>query len=493
MTESTPTAAAPDTTIAYPDTPSAFKEDIKRSDAYEKESSHSTDNTYVTFSDLRNTDTPAGWTMHVHPRGSMYWTSPLHKTVIDDDIRKPHMLERATQFCNSCVEFALPEGTEAQMIGGMDASFCLFVNHDQCVAGYDHTKVRNEAVRDLSPNGLLRARRIYWGYMAHHPSHRACPREGYNEAINALRSYQHEHILYSARCIAPFSKAECVELLEVLHRIKDAEHGLPATTALLGWILQDVYSFRTADRYAQVTRDELRSFRKALSAPPDFAPRQSQLTQSALLFLIRVPFFGIPQTYLAHVKSASEFRGHMAGLKENWEAYTVQLVREYSDFILIATVLLSATVGLLTIDDIGEASRVAAMLSAFASLGSMTVGVFFVWRHQRNARMPSSFTYLHNARNNALGLSGHALLLSIPPVLLVWSIIAFAAAALAYTLQDTTQASTWVIFALFVIMLVAVTAGVYTFSTIWHWQSRDAWWRGWLSLGRADEKPDSSV
>ena len=84
------------------------------------------------------------------------------------------------------------------------------------------------------------------------------------------------------------------------------------------------------------------------------------------------------------------------------------------------------------------------------------------------------FTYLHNARNNAFGLSGHAIVLSLPPVLLVWSIIAFTAAALGYALQDVSQfpeVSSWVVLAVFVVVLAAVMIGVYTFSTIWRWKN----------------------
>ena len=56
-----------------------------------------------------------------------------------------------------------------------------------------------------------------------------------------------------------------------------------------------------------------------------------------LALIINGPCFGIPQTYLAHIKTASEFRGHLAGLRESWQSYTRQLVREYSDFILVVS------------------------------------------------------------------------------------------------------------------------------------------------------------
>ncbi|KAH9899739.1 hypothetical protein C8Q73DRAFT_833537 [Cubamyces lactineus] len=456
----------------------------------EKEAGHEED-AYISISTLAKS-APPGWIMHVHPRGFIYWSSPRYKAIVDADLRIPAHLEKAHQFCAHCAELDLDEGMEAHVVGGMDASFCLFVNHRQCVAGYELATVKTRNVRDMTANALLRARRLYWNFIAYHPSHSPCSPQGFEEAIDALRSFYHEYLVYGGKCIAPFSKAECEELLNVLHRAKDEETGQPATAALLGWILKDVYSFRSADRFGQVAREEQKTYRQLLSRPPSFTPKQSPATRLFLLFLVNIPFFGIPQTYLAYVKNASEFRGHLQGLKQNWETYTLQLVKEYSDFILIATVLLSATVGLLTINDIGETCRVAAILSAFAALGSVTVGVFFVWRHQRNAHMPASFTYLHNARYSALGLSGHALLLSLPPVLLVWSLIAFTVAALAYALQDISQASTWIIFGLFVMMLLAVMAGVYTFSTIWQWQSNEGWWAGLFHWRRNKRRVESS-
>ena len=57
-----------------------------------------------------------------------------------------------------------------------------------------------------------------------------------------------------------------------------------------------------------------------------------------LTLVMNGPCFGIPQTYLAHIKRASEFRGHLDGLRNSWESYTFQLVREYSDFILVVSV-----------------------------------------------------------------------------------------------------------------------------------------------------------
>jgi len=69
------------------------------------------------------------------------------------------------------------------------------------------------------------------------------------------------------------------------------------------------------------------------------------------------------------------------------------------------------------------------------------------------------------------------MLLSLPPVLLVWAIVAFSAAMVAYVLQNVHNlagiegAPAWIVLAIFVLILVSVSMGLYTFSIIWKWQS----------------------
>ena len=96
---------------------------------------------------------------------------------------------------------------------------------------------------------------------------------------------------------------------------------------------------------------------------------------------------------------------------------------------------------------------------------------------------------MHNAQHNPLGFEGHAMLLSLPPVLLVWAIIAFAASILAYVLQDldgsVRNATAWVVLGVFMLILVSVSTGLYIFSIIWKWQSPGSrfvrFWGRWRS------------
>jgi len=84
------------------------------------------------------------------------------------------------------------------------------------------------------------------------------------------------------------------------------------------------------------------------------------------------------------------------------------------------------------------------------------------------------FTYLHNAHHGTFGLHGHAMFLSLPPVLLVWGIIAFAIGFIAYTAQGLAEGSStgewdaaWVALSMSLLMLILVVWGLYAFASMW--------------------------
>lgn len=98
-------------------------------------------------------------------------------------------------------------------------------------------------------------------------------------------------------------------------------------------------SFRHAERHGRFTYPQFKTYQQSLRHPPYVPPTSSRLSQILLSILVNGPFFGIPQTYLEHVRKASEFPGRLSGLGQNWEKYTQQLTQEYSDFILVVSIL----------------------------------------------------------------------------------------------------------------------------------------------------------
>ncbi|KAK7695510.1 hypothetical protein QCA50_000146 [Cerrena zonata] len=68
--------------------------------------------------------------------------------------------------------------------------------------------------------------------------------------------------------------------------------------------------------------------------------------------------------------------------------------------------------------DIEQVAKALGLISVFSALSSIVVGVYFVWRHHRPPPSKSTMAYIHKARNNPLGLTGHAILLSLPATFL---------------------------------------------------------------------------
>lgn len=106
---------------------------------------------------------------------------------------------------------------------------------------------------------------------------------------------------------------------------------------------------------------------------------------------------------------------------------------------------------------------------------------------------------MYNAQHSYLGLHGHAMLLSLPPALLVWAIVAFTVSIVAYSVQGLTdvdtphRASASAILGVFFILLAAVTAALYTFSIIWKFQRKSRGWRHYFTrLFRAEKLLDKA-
>jgi hypothetical protein len=108
------------------------------------------------------------------------------------------------------------------------------------------------------------------------------------------------------------------------------------------------------------------------------------------------------------------------------------LSKEWTDFSLVAAVLLSSTVGFLALGNLGPIAQGACILSSLFSAASMMIGVFLVWRHRVHMNYPDiAFFYQWNARS--MGLIIIAVLLSLPMIFLILSVTAFLVSIVAYS------------------------------------------------------------
>ncbi|KAJ3827070.1 hypothetical protein F5880DRAFT_1475174 [Lentinula raphanica] len=458
------------------------------------------------------------WRVFVHPQGSIYFSNG--QIVVDQDVRDPEVLSGIQYGASSLgIDTWNSEGPEREMEVQLninrkgECNFALFVNHAHCVAAHTLEHAQDEAIADMDPETLNRRRRLYWNFMWTHPAHRPCPPRAVPDVCDALTWFYADNLISGTDSVVPFSKEECEDLSRRVKELactilflkctrKSAQHLFSAPcyeqssakTSFLSWLLREICSFRNAESYGQLTRREFSDRRqdkykqhKAHARSPN---NPASFMLPVLHLIINTVFFGIPYSYMRLVKQSFEYRGRLAGMQANWETYIERLVREYSHFLLISTVLLSATVGLLAVPSVSRIVDVAALVSAFSSLGSIIVGVFAIWRHQAKFRTSDSFTYMRNIQHNLLGFYGHAMLLSLPPVLLVWAIVTFTISTLAYALDSlgNHDVADWiavgVVLVIFVCILGMVALALYTLTMIWTYHN-DYWW---TRIGRAFRK-----
>ncbi|PPQ83302.1 hypothetical protein CVT25_004041 [Psilocybe cyanescens] len=402
---------------------------------------------------------PEDWTMCVHPQGWVYFYNHSLSIVTDQNIRLPDVLRMTQESYSGYPLSELLEGMEvhlhvqAQKIaqkfegnnGGI-ATFNLTINHNNCVASYEIADVMGDNSYRLGPKRLNRCRRLYWNYLWNHPSHVLTPARAVEDATDALTWFYTDNLISGVRSTVPFSKPECEELSRVVREIScPGNEKSIAKTVFLAWLLREVCSYRDAENWGQLTQKESQVFRREKLASNHSAYQPPPVILTILNFVINILCFGIPHTYRAHVKITSEYRGRLSSVQKNWENYIERLVREYSHFLLIMMTRSSrATVGFLAVPGIPEGAQVTATISTFASLGSIIVGVFSIWRHQANTTTADSFTYMHNVQHRYLGLYGHAILLSLPPTLLVWAILTFTVSVVVFVMNGVDEPEgTW--------------------------------------------------
>ncbi|KAF9451631.1 hypothetical protein P691DRAFT_723639 [Macrolepiota fuliginosa MF-IS2] len=476
------------------------------------------------FNPCKSTDTgalmPEGWKICVHPQGWMYFFNPTLKIASDHDVRNPEIYasimndaDRGYTLDDSMEIHFFAQGHQTTAAGRIPKNFYLFVDHSRCIAFYED-ELELMYCKDIEFDIRMNRRaRLYWNYVWNHPVHIPTPKRATTEALDALTWFYTDNLISSHKSTVPFSKLECEDLLRIVHQLsgrsaffhgecrsrllsEDSTYGhAPARTVFLAWILRESYKYRDAENHGQYTAKDFMTYQRSKLPQADPVPTLSLPMLLFQFLLIRCLFFGIPNTYYLHVKLTSEYRGRLASVQSNWESYVDRLVREYSHFLLISTVLLSyespvlippipdlstysATIGFLSAPNLPEVTVVLAVASALISLGAIIIGVFSIWTHQAKTQKANLYTYLYNAKHSHFGFLGHAIILSLPPVLLIWAILAFTVALLTYAVQGindaglVTQLSAWSILVVFAVIFVIIIVALYTFSTVWKFRQR---------------------
>jgi len=102
-------------------------------------------------------------------------------------------------------------------------------------------------------------------------------------------------------------------------------------------------------------------------------------------------------SFLRYLNRLEEVRAPIL-TDDQWRDHILRLVKEWEEFNLISTVLLSASAGILALENIGGVPRTAILISILSSFGSVTTGLYCISMYQ--LRAPDSRDSLDRA--NAL-------------------------------------------------------------------------------------------
>ncbi|KAG8877046.1 hypothetical protein FRB97_003760 [Tulasnella sp. 331] len=114
------------------------------------------------------------------------------------------------------------------------------------------------------------------------------------------------------------------------------------------------------------------------------------------------------------------------------DGFLKDLVAEWNLMILLSTLILSASVAFLSVENLGATTEATILISLVFSLASITVDVAFVWRYQRQLTNNFDMQAVMDEFIFKADLDILAMFLSLPVAFLLWSVILFAISVLAY-------------------------------------------------------------
>ncbi|KAG8738734.1 hypothetical protein FRC10_006569 [Ceratobasidium sp. 414] len=134
---------------------------------------------------------------------------------------------------------------------------------------------------------------------------------------------------------------------------------------------------------------------------------------------------GVPTTYARRLQKADWVQRALDGFLKS-------LTTEWNLINLTAALLLSAAVGMLTVNDLSTTSQTAILIALVTALASLIMSVTFVWRYQRQLSNIHDLRKIMDEFIYEADADIMPIFLSLPVSFLLWSAIAFGTAVLTH-------------------------------------------------------------
>ncbi|KAJ6473182.1 hypothetical protein C8R45DRAFT_1103758 [Mycena sanguinolenta] len=294
----------------------------------------------------------------------------------------------------------------------------------------------------------------YWTYIAAHPAHAEEARaewmdEAYEQAVFYLKWCSFE-ALTSTTSKTPFPLKHSNGLATLLESLNKASAGYQPEIShetddgrgkdqlSRGTAAQENYRLRTT-LIANILMQKCSQLDARNALVETRKPANPSLGLEVLFWIVDVTSLG---SFLRYLRRVDALRNPLLTDAE-WRDHIWRLVKEWEEFNLISTVLLSASASILALNNIGGVPRTAILISILASFGGITTGLFCITMYQ--PRAPNSPKSANRSDPMDMFNYGHyilthksiAMVLGLPMAFLVWSLVAFMVGILSFNIVGT--------------------------------------------------------
>ncbi|KAJ8582424.1 hypothetical protein M405DRAFT_846445 [Rhizopogon salebrosus TDB-379] len=293
---------------------------------------------------------------------------------------------------------------------------------------------------------------FFWAHLAEYSMHhRRIPLQLETQFLCALTHGATEQVIGTGQTSFPFNDHQSRS------KANSGVNFVPALLWHMGRIMEDVWHYRSRSQYG------------IINGPANDIPPETSWMTRYFDFIMSCLLFGRHTSYHRRLQATRpngkvyipEFRACMEGL-----------VSEWTDSNLLATVFVLASVGFLTIPDIGTVQRLSSLASTLFGLTSVTSGIHHTWQHKKkiDAEHDDAHGYVSHISflGSSMDLRSTACFLSLPIATLMWSVLSFMITLVSYCFQCSGEVGRIFLAVLTVIVALCITGAFlcFTYETV---------------------------
>ncbi|KDQ18392.1 hypothetical protein BOTBODRAFT_641510 [Botryobasidium botryosum FD-172 SS1] len=372
-------------------------------------------------------DLPPGWEVYIHPEGKPYYHDETRNIATYANMRDSKIsgqVEGAFQKLKDAITVAWDSHYELVIEVSKEGCCYYFVDHQSlsiCWPGkveVSHLGVdgfNSDVQRDLW------LQKEYWHHLHNFPFHNKLPRDAASQLTDALLYGGVDHAS-SQTSMFPFTDAQRETYLGALKAYQKGEVGYckghqNSTVAEARFLSHHGHDAARIDRGQMIG-----------------VAKQDTWILRCLQTFARVLLFNTPNAHHLHLKRL--WLGRIV-MSEQWEKFAKELLTEWSETTLLATVLLAADVSFWSVAALKFWAQLGIWISAVFALGSIVTALLQSRQHRGRVLAPALdvATYMDRVETKTLALLPLAVTYAFPYCLLMWSVTWFAVGMVIFAVE----------------------------------------------------------